>query len=98
MIRLAIHSVPRSGSSWLGQIFNSSPSVCFRFQPLFSYAFKDYLNKESTMEDILRFFEVIARSNDDFLLQKDKVYSGEYPCFDKKEQFSHIVYKEVRST
>ena len=44
MKRIAIHSAPRSGSSWLGQILNSSPKVCFRFQPLFSYAFKDYLN------------------------------------------------------
>ena len=46
MKRIAIHSVPRSGSSWLGQILNSSLKVCFRFQPLFSYAFKDYLNEK----------------------------------------------------
>ena len=96
MIRIAIHSVPRSGSSWLGQILNSSPSICFRFQPLFSYAFKDYLNEKSTQEDILTFFEKISKSNDDFLLQTDKVQSGEYPSFAKEDKLSHIVYKEVR--
>ena len=33
--------VPRSGTSWFGELFNSSPRVAYRFQPLFSYAFKD---------------------------------------------------------
>ena len=96
MRRIAIHSVPRSGSSWLGQIFNSSPEVCFRFQPLFSYAFKDYLNDKSSREDIVGFFENIEKSSDDFLLQRDKVENGEYPCFSKDNKFTHIVYKEVR--
>ena len=73
MKRIAIHSVPRSGSSWLGQIFNSSVKVCFRFQPLFSYVFKGYLDEKSSREDILTFFKLIAKSNDDFLLQSDKV-------------------------
>ena len=96
MKRIAIHSAPRSGSSWLGQILNSSLKVCFRFQPLFSYAFKDYLNEKSSQEDIMTFFEQIAKSNDDFLLQSDKVENGEYPSFAKDDEFTHIVYKEVR--
>jgi len=96
MIRIAIHSVPRSGSSWLGQMFNSSQDVCFRFQPLFSYAFKDYLNKNSSSEEILNFFKDISESNDEFLLQVNRIKTGEYPLFEKKSNFSHIVYKEVR--
>jgi hypothetical protein len=96
MIKIAIHSAPRSGSSWLGQIFNSSPKTCFRFQPLFSYAFKGYLNEKSSQEDISNFFEKIAESDDDFLLQRDKVENGEYPSFSKDDEFTHIVYKEVR--
>lgn len=96
MIRVAIHSVPRSGSSWLGQIFNSSTNVCFRFQPFFSYAFKDYLNNNSSDQDILRFFKEISESNDQFLLQTNRIKTGEYPIFEKKPNFSHIVYKEVR--
>lgn len=96
MNRFAIHAVPRSGSSWLGQILNSSEQVCYRFQPLFSYAFKDFLNEHSTKKEILTFFEKIEGSNDDFLLQTDKINSGAYPFFKKSESFSHIVYKEVR--
>ena len=96
MKRVAIHSAPRSGSSWLGQILNSSPKVCFRFQPLFSYAFKDYLNDKSSREDVVGFFENIAKSSDDFLLQKDKIENGEYPLFKKDDNLTHIIYKEVR--
>jgi len=96
MKKIAIHSVPRSGSSWIGQIFNSSPNVIFRFQPLFSYAFKDYLNQKSQRKEIDTFFELIAESNDPFLLQQDKIDKGIYPVFKKYHPATHIVYKEVR--
>lgn len=96
MKKIAIHSVPRSGSSWIGQIFNSSPDVNFKFQPLFSYAFKDFLNPLSSLKDINTFFEKIAKSNDPFLLQQDKIDKGIYPVFQKNNQPTHIAYKEVR--
>ena len=96
MKKIAIHSVPRSGSSWVGQIFNSSPDVNFKFQPLFSYAFKDILNAYSSNAEINHFFNSIAQSNDEFLLQQDKIDKGIYPCFKKNENYTHIVYKEVR--
>ena len=67
MKNIAIHSVPRSGSSWVGQIFNSSQDVNFRFQPLFSYTFKDYLNQKSSLNDVNTFFDLINKSDDDLL-------------------------------
>lgn len=96
MKRIAIHSAPRSGSSWVGQLFNSSPKVSFKFQPLFSYAFKGGLDENSSKNDIEIFFDEISKSNDDFLLQKDKVESGIYPKFDKDHMITHVAYKEVR--
>ena len=44
MKRIGLHGVPRSGTSWLGNIFNSSPDLTYKHQPLYSYAFKNYLN------------------------------------------------------
>jgi len=96
MKKIGIHSVPRSGSSWIGQIFNSSPDINFKFQPLFSYAFKDYLSETSSKEEINSFFEKIALSDDPFLLQQEKIDKGIYPAFKKSVQKTHIVYKEVR--
>jgi hypothetical protein len=96
MKKVAIHSVPRSGSSWLGQIFNSSPEVVFKYQPLFSYAFKGYLNEHSLSAEIDKFFSLLAASDDDFLDQKKKVSEGSYPAFAKDKNPGIIAYKEVR--
>jgi sulfotransferase family protein len=96
MKRIAIHSVPRSGSSWLSQVFNSSPTVNFKFQPLFSYAFKNYLNENSSLEEINNFFQNIAKSDDEFLNQTEQIKKGSYPIFKKNDTFTHIIYKEVR--
>ena len=94
--KIAIHSVPRSGSSWLGEIFNSAPTTSFKFQPLFSYAFKGRLSPQSTKNDIEKFFEDISSSNDSFLNQEEKRMSQDYPRFKKSTTFDQIVYKEVR--
>ncbi|MCC6447826.1 MAG: sulfotransferase domain-containing protein [Chitinophagaceae bacterium] len=96
MKKIAIHSVPRSGSSWIGQIFNSSSRVCFKYQPLFSYAFKDYLNEQSSLEDINNFFKNISNSKDPFLNQEEQIKKGYYPQFEKNGHKEFIIYKEVR--
>lgn len=95
MKKVAIHSVPRSGSSWLGEIFNSSPNVAYRFQPLFSYAFKGRIDEQSTAGQIERFFDDIGRSNDDFIGQREKRESGRMPVF-RKDHIECVAYKEVR--
>ncbi|MFZ1666554.1 MAG: sulfotransferase [Flavobacteriales bacterium] len=93
---VSIQSVPRSGSSWLGQIFNSSPQVEFRFQPLFSYAFKDRIGPGSSRLECLKFFEDIQRTKDTFVLQKDIDIHVDYPSFTALDEPSHLVMKEVR--
>lgn len=94
--KVAIHSVPRSGSTWLGSIFDSHPQVNYKLQPLFSYAFKDALNSESTIEQINSFFQLISESNDDFLMQNEGKAKGIIPEFSKTLPMTHICYKEVR--
>jgi len=93
---IGIHGVPRSGTNWLGQIFNSHLDVNFKFQPLFSYAFKDYLDENSTKEEIQQFFEEIAISDDYFLNLKDPVIHQNYPDFSKSESYSTLVFKQIR--
>lgn len=61
MKRVAIHSAPRSGSTWMGSIFDSNESVAYRLQPLFSYTHKSQLNSSSVKTDIDKFFEDILR-------------------------------------
>ncbi|MEM5564598.1 sulfotransferase domain-containing protein [Psychroserpens sp. AS72] len=91
-----IHGVPRSGTSWLAQIFNASPEVTLKFQPLFSYAFKDQLNEMSSAEEITDFFNAIYASDDDFINMRDTELLKGYPHFMKSEEQPHLVFKHVR--
>lgn len=93
---IAIAGVPRSGTSWLGQIIDSNPQVRYRYQPIFSYAFKDAVDEDSSKEEYIQFFYDIYKSRDDFLCQKDKKEKGLYPHFDKVEKPSVLAFKNVR--
>lgn len=95
---VALYGVPRSGTSWLGQILDSCPDVAYRYQPLFSYRFKNRITTEDTKEEMERFFQELYEEKEDaFLNQADKRESGMYPDFEKKSlRPSVLAYKEVR--
>lgn len=95
MDKLAIFGVPRSGTSWLSQIFNSHPNVACRYQPLFSYSHKGALSETSTANDIGNFYYDILKTRDDFVLMKSSFHEN-YPEFNKSEIISHILFKETR--
>ena len=95
MKKIALHGVPRSGTTWVGSIFDSSENVSFKNQPLFSYAFKSRLNDSSSKLDIDCFFEDINISDDYFINQLEEKKNKQIPVF-KKKQLTHIVYKETR--
>lgn len=91
-----VGGVARSGTSWLGQIFNSSPDIKYRFQPLFSYEFKNWVNEDSTKEEFEYFLQELFKTKTDFLIQKDKINSRKYPIFKKNSKRSCLVFKENR--
>lgn len=93
--RIAIHSAPRSGSSWLGSIFDSHPNVAYKFQPLWSFAFKNSLSENSSKHDIIEFFNRIKDSNDVYVNQLEGKENAIIPTFGKQE-IEAVVYKEVR--
>ncbi|WP_310993582.1 sulfotransferase domain-containing protein [Aequorivita marina] len=93
--KIAIHSVPRSGSTWVGSIFDSSPQTAYRFQPLFSYAHKGQLDVKASRNEIDEFFNDIFKTTDSFVLQKDYKVKELTPRFNKDVP-THLVYKEVR--
>lgn len=95
MKKIAIHSAPRSGSTWMGSIFDSNENVAYRLQPLFSYTHKSQLTHSSTKNDIDTFFDDILHTKDSFVLQKDAIAKKIVPEF-AKTNITHVVYKEVR--
>lgn len=93
---IAVLGVARSGTSWLGNIFDSSPFVVYRFQPLFSYEFRDRITYQSTKDEYVRWFHDLYACKSDFLIQRDKRDSGEYPLFNKADKPNVLVFKENR--
>jgi len=90
--------MPRSGTSWIGQIFDSHPNTCYRFAPLFSYTFKNFISEESSRNDWLKFFMLVYNKHGHpFLEQIDKKRSGDYPDFPHKNiKPGYLVMKHTR--
>lgn len=93
---IAVHGAPRSGTSWLGQLFNSSEHVAYRYQPMFSHAFKNRLNVSSSASDVSSFFSDLLSTEDDFVLQRGRSSLAGYELTFHKEDITHLAYKEVR--
>jgi len=98
---VSIHGVPRSGTSWLGQIFDKHSDVAYKFQPLFAHRFRGKLGPYSSVEEIKVFLSELYEVNDDDFI------SGNWPKqedvdpllnmeFYKRSQPGVMVMKEVR--
>tara|TARA_B110001469_G_scaffold117373_1_gene123299 strand:- start:16518 stop:17354 length:837 start_codon:yes stop_codon:yes gene_type:complete len=93
-----LNGMPRSGTSWLSQIFDSHPSVAFRLSPLFSYRFKNQVDSGSSLCEWRKFFEEVYKASDDgFINQTDKREAGFYPTFERKDcNRNTLVIKDTR--
>lgn len=80
----AITGMPRSGTSWIGQIVDSNPDVRYRMSPLFSYEFKNQIQEGATREDWERVLRGSYVSQNDFMSQTSRRKAGEYPTFGLK--------------
>lgn len=93
---IGIQGVPRSGTSWLAQIFNSHPDVKLKFQPLFSYALKDEIDENASNREIYNFYNNMWNNNTDLFLNfKDPIIHKNYPVFHKNTIQKHLVFKQV---
>jgi hypothetical protein len=81
----AITGMPRSGTSWIGQIVDSSPDVRYRMSPLFSYEFKNQIRQGATRDDWLKVLRGAYVSANDFMSQTTRRKAGEYPTFETKQ-------------
>jgi len=94
MNNIALFSVPRSGSTWLGQLLNSHPSVLYRFQPNFAYSFEPSLQENSTKQEIAKFYKNLIETTDPFVNAEITISSKEGLHF-KKETPLALVFKET---
>lgn len=93
---IGIFGVPRSGTSWLGQIFNSSPETRFAFQPISTEVFRDKINVRNSGEEMWSYLQEIYESQEDFLTQQDQKEKGKRFEFNKeRNRPDTFVFKEA---
>lgn len=86
----------RSGTSWIGQILDSSPDIAYRFQPFFAYAFQGRVARDSPRTDWVTFLRDLYHTEDPFVLQTQRRTTGEYPTFDKSDAPHCLAVKTCR--
>jgi len=84
-------SMPRSGTSWSSQIFDSCPQFRFRLSPLFSYKFKNYINEKSGKKDWKYVFQGGHASDNQFMNHNERRQVGQYPEFERKIGKSNVL-------
>lgn len=93
---VGIHGTPRSGTTWLGQLLNSQEHVVYRYQPFFSYAFRDRIDERSEIDEIRAFTDDLIATDDEFVNQSGTARLSESAPEFTKLAPTHLVYKEVR--
>ena len=96
MKSVTLLSVPRSGSTWLGQVFDSSPEVRYRFQPNMAYSFAPTLTPSSGREEIEHFKQELVTTEDAFVTGRLSISGKEGRSFPKSDP-TLLVWKEVHS-
>lgn len=86
-----IHGVPRSGTSWLGQILESVPNVKHKWQPLYSRTFKNTIGPNSTKEEIRAFYDAVFNINDEYLDRSKQREKGLYPQWENKSETPDVL-------
>ena len=95
---ISLHSCPRSGSTWLQSIFEANPNIKTIYQPLFSYAFKNKINKNSTKEEFYQFINDIYKTDNNFCCMNSKIHTNNKKIdvinF-KKDRIKYLLMKNV---
>ena len=78
--------MPRSGTSWVGQLVESCPSVRYAMSPLFSYAFKNAVREGATRAEWEDVFRGAYQSDDEFINQTHRRRTHEYPTFATRDE------------
>lgn len=88
--------MPRSGTTWLSQIFEHSPEVLMRLSPNYSYAMKNALNENSIADEWTAQLSAAIVTDDSFMTQNWKREKGELDWIDKDERVRLLMIKDTR--
>jgi len=81
-----LSGMPRSGTTWLSQIFAASPNVRVKFCPLFSHEFKNALGCNNTALEWAEFFREVYETSSPYMDQQHLKDRGDVPEFHRKRR------------
>ena len=95
---LLLLGMPRSGTTWLSQIFESSPDFIVRLSPNYSWPLKNNLNLDSSREEWISSFASALNTDDEFMTQNFRRVTGELSTFPPRsmEAVKRLAIKDTR--
>lgn len=88
--------MPRSGTTWLSQIFKSSEQVKCLLSPNYAYAYKNALYDDNSAENWERVLSACLENPDDFTSQNMLRKKGDIPDIGKKNTITTLAIKDTR--
>jgi len=81
---IIVAGMPRSGTTWVGQIFDSHPDVAYRVCPLFCHSLKNAVAFDDPRAAWERVFEKSFLAPTDYMLETRGRLAGDLPAFSVK--------------
>ena len=78
---LFLVGMPRSGTSWLSQIFESHPETLLRFSPNYSFEMKNMLACDAGYAEWKRHLQIAVDCQGEFITHSYRRQTGEFPTF-----------------
>lgn len=95
---LLLLGMPRSGTTWLSQIFESSPDFIVRLSPNYSWPLKNHLNLSSSREEWTSNFTSALNTNNEFMTHNFRRVTGELRTFPPRpiQTVKRLAIKDTR--
>ena len=88
--------MPRSGTTWLSQIFEAHPRFITRLSPNYSYVLKNRLTPDSTEAEWRSVLGEAAATSDPFMTQNWQRDAGNLPWFEPSDEAQRLAVKDTR--
>ena len=95
---LFLLGMPRSGTTWLSQVFESSPDFIVRLSPNYSWPLKNQLDLDSSRDDWVANLSAALSSDDPFMTQDFRRETGEIATFPPRSptEVRRLAIKDTR--
>lgn len=90
-------SAPRSGSTWVQYVLENHDNISTRFQPMFSYEFKNKLSGDISRRDVEEYIQDLLSTSNEFVLSKSDFHKKNKIYLERrdKKNIKYLLTKDV---